>query len=140
MLFRSGGKLGPRPEGAALVSTWPGEVQEPLVEALALHGAGQIRLVIDAQFSREPSESPLARWAAAHGFSYVSGKAWWREQARQQDRIWFGPDRLGQAREASLRLVPASKSETLRALAISAAFGVPAEIHGPALKIGRAHV
>ncbi|MGZ3735678.1 MAG: type I 3-dehydroquinate dehydratase, partial [Bdellovibrionota bacterium] len=130
---RDGGRLGRKPEGVALVSTWPGEYQEPLVEALAVYGGGQTRLVVDAQFSRSPAESPLARWAAAAGIPYVSGVAWWREQARLQDQIWFGPDRLGNAREAVLGMVPASKSETLRALAIAAAFGLPTEIHGPAL-------
>jgi 3-phosphoshikimate 1-carboxyvinyltransferase len=130
---RMGGSLGPKPPGVALVSTWPGEYQEPLVEALALHGGTDVRLVIDAQFSRPPAESPLARWAAANAIPYVSGLAWWREQARLQDRMWFGPDRLGPAFEAALDLAPASKSETLRALAIAAAFGVPTEIHGPAL-------
>jgi 3-phosphoshikimate 1-carboxyvinyltransferase len=130
---RSGGSLGKKPPGVALVSTWPGEYQEPLLEALVGSGAGEIRLVVDAQFSRSPAEAPLARWAAAAGIAYVSGTAWWREQARMQDRLWFGADRLGKARDAVLDLVPASKSETLRALAIAAAFGVPAEIHGPAL-------
>ncbi len=131
---REGGHLGSRPAQAkALVSTWPGEYQEALVEALALEGPGDFNVVIDAQFSRPPSESPLARWAAAAGVSYVPGSLWWREQARLQDQIWLGKDRLGSARKAALDLVPASKSETLRALAIAAAFGQPAEIHGPAL-------
>lgn len=130
---RNSGSLGEKPPGVALVSTWPGEYQEPLVEALATYGAGEVRLVVDAQFSRPPAESPLARWANAGGIAYVSGTAWWREQARLQDSLWFGPARLGKAHEAALDLVPASKSETLRALAIAAAFGVPAEIHGPAL-------
>jgi 3-phosphoshikimate 1-carboxyvinyltransferase len=89
--------------------------------------------VIDAQFTREPAESPLARWAMSAGVPYLSGASWWREQARLQDSAWFGPDRLGQAQEGVLSLVPASKSETLRALAIAAAFGLPAEIRGPAL-------
>lgn len=130
--IREAGKLGARPDGAVLVSTWPGEYQEPLVESLAAQGPGAIRLVIDAQFSRSPAEAPLARWAAAVGVPYVSGAAWWREQARLQDQLWFGPDRLGAARAPVLQMVPASKSETLRALAIAAAFGAPAEIRGPA--------
>ena len=131
---REGGRLGTRPGVArALVSTWPGEYQEALVEALALAGPAEFRVVIDAQFSRPPSEAPLARWAEAAGVAYVPGARWWREQARLQDQVWFGEDRLGAAKEAALALVPASKSETLRALAIAAAFGQPAEIHGPAL-------
>lgn len=130
---REGGHLGKRPEGVALVSTWPGEYQEALVEALALEGPGALRLVLDAQFTRPPSEAPLARWAEVVSVAYVPGSRWWREQARLQDEVWFGPGRLGQARAAALALVPASKSETLRALAISAAFGLPAEIRGPAL-------
>jgi 3-phosphoshikimate 1-carboxyvinyltransferase len=130
---RDGGRLGRKPDGAVLVSTWPGEYQEPLVEALAVYGPGSTRLVVDAQFSRSPAESPLARWSAAAGLPYVSGSVWWREQARYQDRLWFGPDRLGVARAQIEQLVPASKSETLRALAIAAAFGLPTEIHGPAL-------
>jgi 3-phosphoshikimate 1-carboxyvinyltransferase len=130
---RDGGRLGRKPDGAALVSTWPGEYQEPLVEALVTYGAGTIRLVVDAQFTRSPAESPLARWAAANGIPYVSGTVWWREQARLQDQLWFGAERLGIAQANVLQMVPASKSETLRALAIAAAFGLPAEIHGPAL-------
>lgn len=130
---REEGKLGTRPDATVLISTWPGEYQEALVEALALHGPGNLRLVIDAQFSRAPSEAPLARWAAGTGLPYVPGSHWWREQARRQDEIWFGAERLGKARATALAGVPASKSETLRALAIAAAFGVPTEIRGPAL-------
>jgi 3-phosphoshikimate 1-carboxyvinyltransferase len=130
---RDGGSLGGRPEGAALVCTWPGEFQEALVEALALEGPKGLRLVIDAQFTRAPNDSPLARWAEVVGVPYVPGSRWWREQARLQDEVWFGPSRLGKARASALALVPASKSETLRALAIAAAFGLPTEIHGPAL-------
>lgn len=131
---REGGRLGARPgKAAALVSTWPGEYQEALVEALALAGPAEFRVVIDAQFTRPPAEAPLARWAEAAGVAYVPGSRWWREQARLQDQLWFGRDRLGAAKEAVLAQVPASKSETLRALAIAAAFGQPAEIHGPAL-------
>ncbi len=130
---RESGRLGARPEATVLISTWPGEYQEALVEALVLDGPGSLRLVIDAQFSRSPAEAPLARWAAGTGVPYVAGAQWWREQARRQDEIWFGPHRLGKARESALAGVPASKSETLRALAIAAAFGLPAEIRGPAL-------
>jgi 3-phosphoshikimate 1-carboxyvinyltransferase len=128
---REAGKLGKCPEGSALVSTWPGEYQEALAEAIPADR--KIRLVIDAQFSRPPEEAPLAGWARRKGAVYVPGTVWWREQARLQDIFWFGEDRLGAARETILANVPASKSETLRALAISAAFGQPTEIRGPAL-------
>jgi 3-phosphoshikimate 1-carboxyvinyltransferase len=128
---REGGRLGACPVGAALVSTWPGDHQEALVKALPAQL--KFRAVIDAQFSRGPEEAPLALWCAARAVPYVDGQAWWKEQARGQDRAWFGADRLGQAREEILRLVPASKSETLRALALAAACGVPTTIKGPAL-------
>lgn len=124
---REGGKLGAMPDGEILISTWPGEFQEALVEALP---AG-IKLVIDAQFSRE--DAPLQRWCAKHGVAYEPGTEWWRLQARAQDQTWFGPSRLGPAREALLQLVPSSKSETLRALAVSAALGVPMEIERPSV-------
>jgi 3-phosphoshikimate 1-carboxyvinyltransferase len=99
----------------------------------ALGPAVSFRVVIDAQFSRPPNQAPLALWAEAKGIAYVPGTVWWREQARMQDEFWFGADRLGTAREAVLKLVPYSKSETLRALAISLAFGIPAEIRNPGL-------
>ncbi len=119
---REQGRLGPCPEGVAFVSTWPGEYQEALVEALGNTKGFQV--VVDAQFSR--ADCPLALWS--RDVAYVPGARWWRAQARLQDKIWFGPDRLGDAREAVLDLVPSSKSESLRALAIAAAFGVKAEI------------
>lgn len=128
---REGGKLGACPVGAALVSTWPGDYQEALVKALPAQL--KFRAVVDAQFSRPATESPLALWCAARAVPYVDGRAWWKEQARGQDRLWFGADRLGSAKEEVLKLVPASKSETLRALALSFACGVPTVIHGPAL-------
>jgi 3-phosphoshikimate 1-carboxyvinyltransferase len=128
---RDAGRLGPCPAGQAMVSTWPGEYQEALVEAIPANHSFQ--LLIDAQFTRPPEEAPLAHWAKRCGALYVPGTLWWREQARLQDIFWFGPERLGAARASVLALVPASKSETLRALAISAAFGLPADIHGPAL-------
>ncbi len=127
------GKLGARPEAQALISTWPGEYQEALVAALATSGPADLHIIIDAQFSRSIAESPLARWAESSGILYIPGSQWWREQARLQDALWFGPDRLGKVRTAALALVPASKSETLRALAIAAAFGLSAEIREPAL-------
>lgn len=128
---REAGRLGPCPLGEALVCTWPGEYQESLVQALPPEAS--FRAVIDAQFSRGPDEAPLALWATARGVPYLGGAAWWKEQARLQDRWWFGADRLGPAKDALLKHVPASKSETLRALALAAATGVPTEIHGPAL-------
>lgn len=128
---RQEGRLASRPEGLALVSTWPGEYQEALVEALG--APSHFELVIDAQFSRPPAQAPLALWAAGKNIPYVPGTVWWREQARLQDQIWFGEDRLGTAYEAALKLVPSSKSETLRALAIALAFGVQTEIQGPGI-------
>lgn len=127
---REGGMLGPCPEGTVLVSTWPGSYQEALVQAIP--EGRKFSLVLDAQFSRSASESPLARWSESVNAVYLPGTLWWREQARLQDVIWFGKDRLGEAREAVLAMVPDSKSETLRALAISVACGVPAEIHSAA--------
>lgn len=127
---RQDGRLAARPEGQAFVSTWPGEYQEALVDAL---GNSEFQVVIDAQFSRPPGQAPLALWAEAKGIAYVPGTIWWREQARMQDHFWFGENRLGAARDAVLKLIPHSKSETLRALAISLAFGVPTEIRQPGL-------
>ncbi|RZA07341.1 MAG: type I 3-dehydroquinate dehydratase [Proteobacteria bacterium] len=128
---REGGRLGKCPVGAALVSTWPGDYQEALVQALP--SQLKFRAVVDAQFSRGPADAPLSQWAAARAIPYVGGHAWWKEQARGQDRLWFGADRLGAVKEEVLKQVPASKSETLRAMALSAACGVPALIEGPAL-------
>lgn len=127
---REHGRLGPCPEGEVLVSTWPGAYQEALVQAMP--EGRTFKLVIDAQLSRPPQESPLALVARKQKARYVPGALWWKEQARLQDEIWFGADRLGEAREALLALVPASKSETLRALALSLACGVSAEIRGAA--------
>ncbi|MGZ3693759.1 MAG: hypothetical protein ACXWQO_06135, partial [Bdellovibrionota bacterium] len=128
---RQEGRLAARPEGEAFVSTWPGEYQEALVDALGPDA--KFRLVIDAQFSRPVAQSPLARWAEKLSVPYVPGTVWWREQARMQDQFWFGEDRLGAALPAVLNLVPYSKSETLRALSIALAFGVPTEIRSPGL-------
>lgn len=125
---RAEGRLGPCPPGDILVSTWPGPYQEALVQAMPR----PFRLVLDAQFSRAPEDSPLALWCRGQGGRYVPGPAWWREQARLQDLIWFGEKRLGLAEAQLLSLVPASKSETLRALALSAVCGIPGEIHGAA--------
>lgn len=125
---RAEGQLGPCPEGDILVSTWPGPYQEALVRAMPRN----FKLVVDAQFSRAPDESPLALWCRGHGGRYVAGPVWWREQARLQDLVWFGEERLGAAEAPLLSFVPASKSETLRALALSAVCGVPGEIHGAA--------
>lgn len=127
---RSGGALGAMPTGVALVSTWPGEFQETLTDAIR---SGELRLVIDAQFSRPPEESPLALWCGTHDVAYEPGSEWWRLQAREQDKLWFGPERLGRVRESILALIPSSKSETLRALALSAAFGVQMEIDRPSV-------
>jgi 3-phosphoshikimate 1-carboxyvinyltransferase len=132
---REEGRLGPCPEGEALVSTWPGSYQEALVQAIPTDRA--FRVVIDAQFSRPAEESPLAQWSQKR--IYVHGSRWWREQARLQDEFWFGPDRLGEAKEPLLALVPNSKSETLRALAISLACGVTTEVHSPAQNDDTAH-
>ncbi|MGE3263550.1 MAG: type I 3-dehydroquinate dehydratase [Bacteriovoracia bacterium] len=128
---RREGRLAARPEGDVFVSTWPGEYQEALVDALGPNA--NFRLVIDAQFSRPVTQAPLARWAQERGISYVPGTVWWKEQARLQDVFWFGADRLGAAHAAVLRTVPSSKSETLRALAIALAFGVPTEIRSPGI-------
>lgn len=125
---RKDGVLGPVPEGDALVSTWPGEFQEQLVGAL---GSARFRVVVDAQFSRE--FSPLADWCSRTEIPYEHGSEWWKLQARHQDKFWFGEDRLGAAKAAILALVPTSKSETLRALAISAAFGVSTDIERPSV-------
>lgn len=128
---RDEGRLGPCPDGLAFVSTWPGEYQEALVRALPERT--NFQLILDAQFSRAPGDSPLQRWGSARGISYLAGARWWREQARRQDLFWFGENRLGAAEAELLAMVPASKSETLRALALAAATGVATEIHGPAL-------
>jgi 3-phosphoshikimate 1-carboxyvinyltransferase len=128
---RQEGRLAARPDGEAFVSTWPGEYQEALVDALGANT--NFQLVIDAQFSRPAAQAPLAHWATEKNLPYVPGTVWWKEQARLQDQFWFGEDRLGTAREAVLALVPSSKSETLRALAIALAFGVSTEIRHPGI-------
>ena len=128
---RDHGKLGACPKGEALVSTWPGEYQEGLVAALPAQT--NFLAVIDAQFSRPVSEAPLARWAQSQKIFYAPGSMWWKEQARGQDLVWFGADRLASAKEEILSLVPTSKSETLRAVALSLATGITIEIHNPAL-------
>lgn len=126
--IRESGKLGECPPGKIFISTWPGEYQESLIESLPERN---FSLVIDAQLSRSPA--PLKEWCQEKNFDYISGAYWWKLQANLQDRIWFGPERLGLAREKVLQFVPASKSETIRALAISFAFALPTEIHGPSI-------
>ncbi len=130
---REDGRLESCPAGEAFVSTWPGTFQEALVQALPQQP--KFRVVLDAQFSRSGSESPLAQWCVEKNIPYIPGSLWWKEQARGQDLIWFGADRLGKAKNSVLNFVPTSKSETLRALALSAACGVPAEILGPAKNV-----
>ncbi len=128
---RDSGKLGPCPEGDAFLSTWPGIYQEALVQALPAES--KFCLLIDAQFQRSEEESPLAIWGRERKITYVHGQQWWKEQARAQDLIWFGKDRLGTAKRAVETLVPSSKSETIRAYALAAACGVVTEIHQAAL-------
>lgn len=125
------GKLGPCPEGAVFLSTWPGIYQEALVQALPENP--QFCLIVDAQFQRTEEESPLANWGRSKGIVYVHGQQWWKEQARAQDRIWFGKNRLGLAKDSVEKLVPSSKSETIRAYALAAACGVVTEVQNAAL-------
>jgi 3-phosphoshikimate 1-carboxyvinyltransferase len=125
---RENGKLGMCPEGDVFLSTWPGIYQEALIQAL--ENKNSFCLIVDAQFQREENESPLAQWGRERNIRYVHGTHWWREQARAQDILWFGEDRLGSAKEAIKKMVPSSKSETLRALALGAACGVTTEIQG----------
>ncbi|NUM88273.1 MAG: hypothetical protein HUU37_03630 [Bdellovibrionales bacterium] len=119
---------------SVVVSTWPGPYQERLVEELARWGSDSIKLCIDAQFSRRESESPLALWCRDHGVEYVPGTEWWRWQALGQDHLWFGENRPGARALARLwKLVPHSKSETIRALAIAAVRKGRTEIRHPSL-------
>lgn len=128
---RENGRLGECPAGSIFISTWPGEFQEALVEAIPTDR--KFNLVIDAQFSREPDSAPLALWSKERSATYLYGDNWWKIQARLQDIFWFGSDRLGIAKKQILDLVPSSKSETIRALAIAGSFGVPSHIHNPSI-------
>ncbi len=115
---------------AIIVSTWPGPFQERLVEEMA--GWHDVRLCVDAQFSRREDESPLALWCRKKAIPYVPGTEWWHWQALGQDRLWFGVDRPGpRALQKLQEFVPGSKSETIRALAIAAVRAGRTEIQSP---------
>lgn len=109
---------------AALVCTWPGEFQEKLAAELRRHFTNRAlpRLLIDAQFSVPEVESPVAAWCREEGVPYIPGARWWSYQAQQQDRIWFpeAEARWGEAVTRLQALLPRSKSETIRALALAA--------------------
>jgi 3-phosphoshikimate 1-carboxyvinyltransferase len=124
--IRQTGKLGACPKGQVFISTWPGQFQEELVANLS----GDFDLVVDAQFQRL-EDSPLEAWAKAKKIPYVNGATWWREQARDQDRFWFGPERLDTCWASLDKLIPRSKSETIRALALAVATQKSAVIRSP---------
>jgi len=125
---RQGGVLEKCPEGDALISTWPAPFQRTLVDALPAES--DFKLVIDSQLQWKAYEAPLGFWAHKQTIEYLSGAHWWREQARGQDLLWFGKDRLGKAKDEILIHIPHSKSESIRALAISLAFGTRTKVEG----------
>lgn len=131
-LFSRGeqGRLADIPEAAALVSSWPASAQGALVAELERQNL-KPPLIIDAQLAFPKKESPLARYAEERGVRYVEGLRWWNLQAEEQDITWHGSDRLGDAKNKALSLLPRSKSETIRALAVAFAFPGSTEILNP---------
>ena len=125
---RTNGELLELVHGDVLISTWPAEYQSKLEQKLE-ESQSRFSLVIDAQFF--VPEGPLERWCSRHGFQYIAGQEWWKFQAREQDKIWFGEDRLGMGKQKITALVPESKSEMIRAMIVAVAFGLETEIRNP---------
>jgi 3-phosphoshikimate 1-carboxyvinyltransferase len=127
--------LGSAASNEAIISTWPAEYQEILVQELeqvvAKNPNFRPRLCIDAQLKFELHESPLAIWCEKNNIPYIAGAIWWREQAQQQEVLW-GLQKTNLAARL-LKFIPHSKSETIRALWIALAKAGDTEIVNPGL-------
>jgi 3-phosphoshikimate 1-carboxyvinyltransferase len=119
-----------------LISTWPSEYQDFLVQELERHKVVEtvkLELCIDAQLKLDQTESPLALWCQRNNVPYLPGSTWWFRQASMQEQIWGLSQMQPNALQKLVALIPRSKSETIRALWLGLARKGKTTVHRPSL-------